>query len=167
MPIPCSCGRCPPVAGAFWTRLQIIQTMCSISPSRLMGNYWPPLLVIKPPGYGIWQTESLLLAHLTPPQASGLCLITSKPVVLVFGVHHSEALWQAWGMGWGRIRHWDGTSWITTRIPTSQGIAKIDMISTTEGWAVGYGGAILHFRGDAPVGKYNYLPIIGKLSSGN
>jgi hypothetical protein len=69
--------------------------------------------------------------------------------------------------GWGEIRHWDGTSWIPTDIPTKQGIAKIDMISPNEGWAVGSGGAMLQFRGEAPVGEYIYLPLVGKPLSGN
>jgi hypothetical protein len=66
----------------------------------------------------------------------------------------------AWAVGdEGVILQWDGTTWNAVSSPTTVTLKSIDMVSPTEGWAVGgiaiedimvgiYEGAILHWDGN-------------------
>lgn len=53
--------------------------------------------------------------------------------------------------------HWNGSSWEAIPNPGNQVLSGVSMISTNDGWAVGYGGTILHYMNDTTT--YTYLPL--------
>jgi hypothetical protein len=50
-----------------------------------------------------------------------------------------------WSVG-KRILHWNGVDWWETKWKTPAWLWGIKMLSRTQGWAVGYGGVILHYH---------------------
>jgi hypothetical protein len=50
-----------------------------------------------------------------------------------------------WAVGGYDIIHWDGSAWTQISYTPSYYLRDIDMISSTEGWAVGDNGIILHY----------------------
>ena len=50
-----------------------------------------------------------------------------------------------WAVGGDDIIHWDGSSWSRLDVLVPANLYDIDMLSATEGWAVGANGTIMHF----------------------
>ncbi|MDY7077432.1 MAG: YCF48-related protein [Chloroflexota bacterium] len=49
--------------------------------------------------------------------------------------------------GSGIIKRWDGESWQPVANPTSNGLLSVDIVSASNGWAVGRAGSIIHWDG--------------------
>ena len=45
------------------------------------------------------------------------------------------------------IIRWDGISWTNVTSPTAAMLTSLDMINSTDGWAVGYSGIIIRWDG--------------------
>jgi photosystem II stability/assembly factor-like uncharacterized protein len=45
------------------------------------------------------------------------------------------------------IIHWDGTNWSNVTTPTTNSLASVFMVGTSDGWAVGYLGTIIRWNG--------------------
>src|SRR3989337_1600934 len=45
------------------------------------------------------------------------------------------------------IIRWDGTSWKNVTSPTAGVLTSVDMVNSTDGWAVGFSGIIIRWDG--------------------
>jgi photosystem II stability/assembly factor-like uncharacterized protein len=59
------------------------------------------------------------------------------------------------------IARWDGTAWTAVASPFGTFLQAVDMVSETDGWAVGYEGTILRYAtAPQPDGWSVYLPLV-------
>jgi photosystem II stability/assembly factor-like uncharacterized protein len=102
-----------------------------------------------------WQ----LVASPTTNQLTGVAMVSATDGWAVGGAWASPPIQYAFpGISMSTILHWDGVRWTPAPTPPSTWLYSVAMVSPDEGWALGFGGVILHY---GPIVR-DYLPIIAK-----
>lgn len=76
-----------------------------------------------------------------------------------------------WAVGWGKIQHWDGSTWSLVTSPSTRTYYGMDAVSPTDIWAVGDSGTIIHYDGSgwssaaSPAASYDWLVDVSMASA--
>jgi photosystem II stability/assembly factor-like uncharacterized protein len=95
-------------------------------------------------------------------------LLVQSPLTMVYSISMVTAT-NGWAVSCG-IMHWDGAAWASVANPTSNCLFGIDMLTTTDGLAVGSLGTTIHWDGNAwaalPTSSMYDLTSVAMISSG-
>jgi hypothetical protein len=65
-----------------------------------------------------------------------------------------------WAAGYDSITHWDGFAWTAADLPVIVGLEDIDMVDSSDGWAVGRNGVIMRFT-PSTISSF-FFPIVSR-----